>query len=1349
MGSVYWTVKSTNWNNETSYNCYQGDEINLSSSTSGSGVTGIRLYGIAKCDPSEIGLTYTGTGGDVGDGIGTVSGYITAKSGQYTFRMAEWGLRGDTFIVEGATFTLNILPKEYTVSFNSNGGSSSPASQTVSAGSSITLPSPGSRSGYSFDGWYNNSTYIGGTGASYTPTAHVTLVAMWSKIYTYTLRYNANGGTGAPSTQTYSTTDTVHYFDVSSTVPTRSGYRFLGWSTSSTATSADYQGGSDFRIIYSAPTQTLYAVWVDARYTYTLKFNMDGGTGGPSTQTVTSYSTEVSIMIPYDEPTKSGVIFYGWMLDEEGSSGEVLHGGDYVIFRADQLLTMTLRALYAEKVTLSVTFNANGGINAPPTATKDVLQSNYSGDVQIPSEIPEREGYTFQGWATSSGATSPSYYPGETITVYTATPSVTLYAVWTEKEYTFTIEYNANGGTGAPESETYKSREETDHTFTVSSVTPSYSGYGFLGWSLSPTATSPSYYAGNPIVCAPDSKIVLYAVWTRHTFTLIFNANGGTGAPERMEYEGTEDEHLFTIPEDSPEKANAYFTGWSRSTSALEPSYVAGDTIRVRANDIITLYAVWKGETSSFDIPTINVYYTLNEERQYSVYSKRDISNLLISGSGPVIYAAVNRSGHFHFSLTHDPENSLLNENLIWGDGSVGPMSWGHYVEVIYHDERVASGYISTIELSEHTLYIECADEMAVLDSIGVDASRNYYDTRTSTAFFSASSGGSDTEIIVDISSISDIEGVIEPPIKYRGRDIVDRTSGSDLVRLIADNLIGYSSINTVDWKFSTTEPFSAFTFNFKTTVFGLSSDAPLRAWVMDAGWNAVGYTVTTIPFNADELITISFTEMIPAGEYTLRLQAEDRNYTGGLSLVRNSSSTGSIRITDGETGVQTTIVGEPVGSIVIHPFEEVSNYEVDGAKLIIKTLSASGAVTANNKLGLIAPSNNRAQITYYSGTMSAFPIIENLMNKVGQVVESPIQYIEYPSVVLFRAGGMPILSYIQKLTDMENTEGRQMAFRGVNTDFDPHAGGILGRIGIRKTSEDGADLIVKYGSLNEDLIMLNFTPTLTMKNRPSRMLVRGTVANRGDITPTPAIVMAKNSGIAASRQLNTDGVRQTSSALTVYDLMQEAWGHVKRDGNEWGGTITVSGIHKLIFDEGYYAGSGKVLNITDPRYFINAKNFVVTDYTIDFGKMSTTANLSNERTEYSSVINTTEQIAFTTADTVVSNTDSTLYNVQFAFRDYTQWSVNIPIKSSGNSAVLTTRASQRSITSDSFNVFVLPDNKALLYMTFHIGDTDLSTQKYDGYYLTINEGDMVDLGYHSVDVYANQTIIINALVRY
>ena len=82
-----------------------------------------------------------------------------------------------------------------------------------------------------------------------------------SKVYvtvtapTYTVFYNANGGSGAPSSQTkyYNTTLTLR-----STKPERTGYTFLGWATSSTATSAAYQPGGDFNI---DKTTTLYAVW--------------------------------------------------------------------------------------------------------------------------------------------------------------------------------------------------------------------------------------------------------------------------------------------------------------------------------------------------------------------------------------------------------------------------------------------------------------------------------------------------------------------------------------------------------------------------------------------------------------------------------------------------------------------------------------------------------------------------------------------------------------------------------------------------------------------------------------------------------------------------------------------------------------------------------------------------------------------------------------------------------------------------------------------------------------------------------------------------------------------------------
>lgn len=72
---------------------------------------------------------------------------------------------------------------------------------------------------------------------------------------TYTVNYNANGGTGAPDGQ-------IKYHNqnltLSSIKPTRTGYTFLGWSTSSTATSATYSAGGSFT---SNANTTLYAVW--------------------------------------------------------------------------------------------------------------------------------------------------------------------------------------------------------------------------------------------------------------------------------------------------------------------------------------------------------------------------------------------------------------------------------------------------------------------------------------------------------------------------------------------------------------------------------------------------------------------------------------------------------------------------------------------------------------------------------------------------------------------------------------------------------------------------------------------------------------------------------------------------------------------------------------------------------------------------------------------------------------------------------------------------------------------------------------------------------------------------------
>ena len=140
-----------------------------------------------------------------------------------------------------------------TVTFDANGGSVSTNSRKVNLGESIgTLP-VATRTGYTFDGWYTHPS--GGsqiTEYSSMSSSNQTLYAHWTPI-TYELRFDANGGAGAPAAQKGSSSYTI-----SSTQPSRSGYTFLGWSKNSSASSASYHAGDS--ILLSSNT-TLYAVW--------------------------------------------------------------------------------------------------------------------------------------------------------------------------------------------------------------------------------------------------------------------------------------------------------------------------------------------------------------------------------------------------------------------------------------------------------------------------------------------------------------------------------------------------------------------------------------------------------------------------------------------------------------------------------------------------------------------------------------------------------------------------------------------------------------------------------------------------------------------------------------------------------------------------------------------------------------------------------------------------------------------------------------------------------------------------------------------------------------------------------
>ena len=158
-----------------------------------------------------------------------------------------------------ASTSYKILKKDsYKIAFNANGGSGAPSSQTKWYGESLTLSSTKpTKTGYTFKGWSTSSSATSATwsaGGTYTRNESNTLYAVW-QANTYTIKYNANGGSGAPSNQTKTHNKTLI---LSSTKPTRTNYNFEGWSTSSTATSAKYPAGGSYTDNKAA---TLYAVW--------------------------------------------------------------------------------------------------------------------------------------------------------------------------------------------------------------------------------------------------------------------------------------------------------------------------------------------------------------------------------------------------------------------------------------------------------------------------------------------------------------------------------------------------------------------------------------------------------------------------------------------------------------------------------------------------------------------------------------------------------------------------------------------------------------------------------------------------------------------------------------------------------------------------------------------------------------------------------------------------------------------------------------------------------------------------------------------------------------------------------
>ena len=437
----------------------------------------------------------------------------------------------------------------------------------------------------------------------------------------YTLNYDANGGTGAPASQTEKSNTGRATFTISGTTPTLKGYDFQGWSTTKGG-AVQYQ--PDGSITVTATETTLYAVWekkvpevtppdaflknaitvlvkhVDdgaahianvGRYPLSGNSSADYEVGavttenGVTTCTVTIKNAQL-YLDKYDKSVKAGT--------HRLADGETAEKTIKLTWDADTgkwtFTPVEYQVTCQEKkqIEYELTYDANAGEDEVKNVpAKDSYVDTKSYHVfNIPTMVPEREGYIFKGWASSAEASVAMFQPGKTITVQSGEPSKTLYALWELNSYTVT--FNADNGTEA-------AITTVKHGQTVAEPTaPTKAGYNFDGWFLNGVEFD--------FTTAIESDITLTAQWTKRSsggsgsssrdydYTLRYVTNGGKAiASETKSKSWTKDYEDLPMPT----RAGYRFDGWYYD-SALKKE-VTGD-VKVNSRTV-TLYAGWTGSS--------------------------------------------------------------------------------------------------------------------------------------------------------------------------------------------------------------------------------------------------------------------------------------------------------------------------------------------------------------------------------------------------------------------------------------------------------------------------------------------------------------------------------------------------------------------------------------------------------------------------------------------------------------------------------------------------------------------------------------------------------------------------------
>jgi hypothetical protein len=325
----------------------------------------------------------------------TFSGWSVTSGGSVAYQS------GNTFTVTNNTELYEIWTDIVHCTVTMHRFNTIEETSIVISGTDFTIPSVTAREGYDFGGWATsaNGNAVYRDGESIRVTADVHLYEVWTEKATFTVTIHCDPVVTETAYEGQSIT-------VSLPSMSRSGYDLEGWSTSSSATSAQYNQQSN---VTATSSTDYYPVW-SAKSIYTVTVHL----AGSETADYTVYDGE-SVTLPSSMGKSDGRTHEGWTANSDGTGKFYSAGSTFYPSGS-----MELYAYWSEPE-MAKLYLKDGNTNL------SVINIQRGGSYDLSKSNAEKEGYILKGWSKNRTSTSVSY---ETDAIITVSYDTTIYTVW-------------------------------------------------------------------------------------------------------------------------------------------------------------------------------------------------------------------------------------------------------------------------------------------------------------------------------------------------------------------------------------------------------------------------------------------------------------------------------------------------------------------------------------------------------------------------------------------------------------------------------------------------------------------------------------------------------------------------------------------------------------------------------------------------------------------------------------------------------------------------------------------------------------------------------------------------------